>query len=285
MLMQSSIPPSELIINDDGTIYHLGLRPEDIGNTVITVGDPQRVARVSAHLDIVDRIIHRREFVTHVGTLRGNKITIISTGIGTDNIDIVLNELDALVNIDLEQRVEKDEKTSLNIIRIGTSGTIRSDIPLDSVIKSQFAIGLDALGHYYAPIENNQANALSSQIHNLNIEVPFYTAPCSLDLQLDLSVINGITVTAPGFYAPQNRSLRLSPRHSDLLTKLDSITYQNLKVTNLEMETSGIYVLSHLLGHRAVSYSAILANRIDRTFSRTPRETVDRLIQNVLAGI
>jgi len=280
--MHKKIPPSELILNDDGSIYHLGLRPEHIGSTIITVGDPERVERVSRHLDQVDHIIRRREFVTHVGTLRNRTVTIISTGIGTDNIDIVLNELDALVNIDLEQRKVKKKHTALDIIRIGTSGTIRSDVEIDSYIRSRYSIGLDVLGQYYPAIGKADCVLLSQQVAALGLDVPHYIAPSGLTHDLDLPIREGITITAPGFYAPQSRSLRLPLRHADILGNFKEIEFQNIPVTNLEMETAGIYMLSHLLGHRAVSYNAILANRSLGTFSKSPQTTVDRLIKSVM---
>ena len=281
----TTIAPSELILNEDGSIYHLQLLPHQIADTIITVGDPGRVAMVSEHFDKIDFEGQKREFVTHTGWYQDKKICVISTGIGTDNIDIVLNELDALVNIDLDTRKVKPELKSLNIIRVGTSGALQPEIPVDSFVASAFGLGLDNLLHFYQyqcpencrKIQETLAEKLSS----------FYIAPASdyLLKHIGKDLQQGITATCSGFYGPQGRSLRLGLADDKMLEKLRNYRHNKLKITNFEMETSAIYGMAQLLGHQALSINAILANRSKGKFSKTPKKTVEKLIKLVLERI
>jgi len=273
---------SELIINSDGSIYHLNLLPEDIATTIITVGDPERVDQVSKHLDSIELTKQKREFKTVTGRLGAKRITIISTGIGTDNIDIVFNELDALLNIDFQTRMQKEKFVQADFIRIGTSGIVRPDIPVDSLLISKYAIGLDGLlAHYNFDQDQN--------IYSIDeAEFEMYMTSANSELVEKFKgddFIEGITVTAAGFYGPQNRSLRLKPKTEHTFGLLKSFEKDGLSVTNLEMETAGIYGLGYLLGHRCISFNALLANRFLGTFSKQPAETVERLIKKVIDQI
>jgi len=257
---------SELILNPKGSIYHLNLHPEQIAQTIITVGDPERVGEVSKYFDKLTEKVERREFVTHTGELAGKRLSVISTGIGTDNIDIVLNELDALVNIDLQKRTSKKQHTSLNIIRIGTSGSMQKDLDVDEFLFSSHALGLDGLGIFY-DLEN--AEKTSKDLEDAGLKIPAYQAKGSEALikKLAGNYRTGTTVTCAGFYAPQGRALRLKPTFEHIIQQLSKVNLPNLApCTNFEMETAGIYLLSKLLGHQAVSCNAILANRIYNTF-------------------
>ena len=282
---------SELILNADGSIYHLNLLPEDIADTVITVGDPDRVKMVSQHFDHVELKKGKREFITHTGRLNNKRISVISTGIGTDNIDIVLNELDALVNIDLKTRSIKDKKTSLDIVRIGTSGAIQPDIPVDSFILSEYAMGLDSLLHFYDSRHIQHMEIQKAFLENSNwfggLSDP-YVVQCDTPLAdlFNSSMMQlGFTATNVGFYGPQGRSLRLGLRDAELNDKLARFRYGDLRITNLEMETSGIYGLAKLLGHRAVSLNAIVANRVTAEFSNNPNKHIDELVKYTLERI
>lgn len=285
------IPPSELILNEDGSVYHLNLRPEHLAPTVVTVGDPDRVDVIAAYFDTIECTIHKREFKTSTGTYKGKRITVLSTGIGTDNIDIVLNELDALVNINLATRTIKEQLTSLNIIRIGTSGAIQKDIPVDSFLLSKTAVGLDALLHFYnsATIQNRAfSKAFINHMDWSSDKSAPYVVNCDRDLAshfMSDHIIEGCTATNIGFYAPQGRSLRLGTSDDAMNDKLQSFRFRESVITNLEMETSGIYGISKLLGHRAVSLNAILANRALKTFSATPEKTTRLLIEYALERI
>ncbi|MDX1314607.1 MAG: nucleoside phosphorylase, partial [Eudoraea sp.] len=270
------------------SIYHLNLLPEDLATTVIVVGDQNRVSRVSRHFDEIEIQKSRREFITHTGWLKGKRISVVSTGIGTDNIDIVLNELDALVNIDFTTKSIKKNLTQLDIIRIGTSGAVQADIPIDSMVLSDYAIGFDNVLHFY------QSNNLGMQ----DIEQAFidhtgwpsrrsrpYVIPADTDLADSLSspqVLRGFTGTNTGFYGPQGRQLRLALEDPEHNNKLTSFVYNELKITNLEMESSAIYGLAKLLGHRAASMNCILANRVTGEFSQNPAAAVDQLIAYTL---
>lgn len=288
----SIIANSELILNPDGSIYHLNLLPEQIAHTIITVGDPDRVESVSKYFDSVEVRVNKREFVTHTGHLNGKRISVISTGIGTDNIDIVFNELDALVNIDLATRQVKKELTSLDIIRIGTSGCLQEDIPIDSYLISTYGIGLEGLIHYY-DYKNNADETLLQydfmEYSSREIQFPIrpYIAQGNLDLMNNIGskMLRGITVTCSGFYAPQGRSLRCEAAYEDMLGMLANFKHKDLRITNFEMETSGIYGMARLLGHRAVSCNALIANRVRGEFSANPAQTVDNLIKEVLAKL
>lgn len=283
--------PSELILNADGSIYHLNLLPEDIATTIITVGDPNRVSDVSDYFDHIELKKGKREFLAHTGVLNNKRITVISTGIGTDNIDIVLNELDALVNIDFEKRCIKEHKTQLDIVRIGTSGAIQSNIPVDSFLMSEYAIGFDALLHFYESakiLHSSISDAFVAQTNWSNSKSVPYVVKCDDNLAkkiISKHILRGFTATNVGFYGPQNRKLRLETSDTTLHKKLSAFQFKNLKITNLEMETSGIYGLSKLLGHRAVSMNCILANRATGTFSENPEKSVKELIKYTLTQL
>ncbi|WP_299215211.1 nucleoside phosphorylase [uncultured Dokdonia sp.] len=285
------IPASELILNPDGSVYHLHIRPEHVAPTVITVGDPDRVDTVTAYFDTITHTAQRREFKTTTGTYKGKRITVISTGIGTDNIDIVLNELDALVNIDLETRTIKERHTSLDIIRIGTSGSIQEDIPVDAFLLSDMAIGLDALLHFYDSTHIQHPEIQKAFVKHMGWSAQKsepYVVICDRDLAshfLSASVVEGFTATNVGFYGPQGRVLRLQTSDAKMNQKLGEFRFRESKITNLEMETAGIYGLAALLGHRAISLNAILANRVTGQFSAQPHKTIDRLIQYTLDRI
>lgn len=287
------IPDSELIINPDGSVYHLHLKPAHIADDVIVVGDPGRVALVSSFFDSIEFEIANREFVTHTGTYRGKRITVISTGIGTDNLDIVINELDAAVNINLETKEILPEKRSLNIIRIGTSGALHADIPVDSFLLSEKAMGFDGLMHFYkddAHIKEHEiADAFCTHANwNSNLAKP-YVISASKELISKLgkgeSVFTGVTATASGFYAPQGRVLRLTPEMNNFPELLASFSYHNARITNFEMETSALYGLSAALGHHACTLCAIIANRASKTFSSKHDDTVKDLILHVLNNL
>ena len=282
---------SELILNPDGSIYHLNLLPEHVAPIVFTVGDPERVGEVSKHFDKIDIQVQHREFVTHVGTLRGQRVMVVSTGIGTDNIDIVMTELDALVNIDFATRKAKSELTPLSIIRIGTSGSIQSDIDVNTIVVSEMAVGLDNLMHFYdAPQKPNEfdladqlADYLESKSEDLVLMPYVYSADKKLlDLFDNKQFRKGITVTSPGFYAPQGRILRGGGTEPNLVKLLNGFKMKNNSLTNFEMETAGIYGMARLLEHQAVSISVILANRMTGRFSENPQQAVEKMIEKVL---
>ncbi len=283
-----SIKDSELILNPDGSIYHLNLKPEHIADTVIFVGDQDRVEKVTQHFDSIEFTIQKREFKTQTGRYNGKRITVLSTGIGPDNIDIVLNELDALVNIDLETRKPKTETKQLNIIRIGTSGALQPDIPVDSFLISSHALAINDMLHYYQIDDISHPEIEDAFIKHTNWDTN-KARPIIIKNSIDLekhfenkSTTKGITCTAGGFYAPQGRVLRLPLKDAELNSKLDSFNYKTNRITNLEMETSAIYGLSKLLGHHAISLNAIIANRANGTFSKKPKQTVNKLIEYAL---
>ncbi len=283
------ITETELILTRKGRIYHLDLVPEEIPDTIITVGDPGRVKQVSKYFDkVLFKRVHR-EFVSHIGELGSLKLMVISTGIGTDNIDIVLNEIDALVNIDFNTRQIKQEKRSLRIIRIGTSGTIRSDIEIDSLLISKYAIGLDALMGYYQKNIKTIPRLIIDQINNSEYKLPenayWGRADKSLlELFSSPSFRQGITITCPGFYGPQGRSLRM-PSTNFEVPVFQKVKYEGLKITNLEMETAAIYAMANSLGHKAISLNAILANRMESKFSKNPSFIIEKLIKIALDAL
>lgn len=284
------IAESELILNKDGSVYHLHLLPDDLADTIITVGDPDRVARVSRYFDTIELKKSKREFVTHTGTINGKRITVMSSGISTDNIDIVLNELDALVNIDLKTRLPKTQLRKLNIIRIGTSGAIQADIPVDSLLVSKAAFGLDTLMHYYkrdiTKTEQQLLNTLRQTLPKDGGFVPYIaSADTELLTKLGHDTLQGITFTAPGFYAPQGREIRAHAAHRGFMNALQQFDLNGQRITNLEMETAGIYGLSSVLGHRAISFNVILANRSTQTFSKQPEKIADNYIRRLLDRI
>lgn len=282
------IEPSELIVNADGSIYHLNLRPDQLAPTVIVVGDQNRVAEISRHFDRIDHTVSNREFVTHTGTYRGKSISALSTGIGTDNIDIVLNELDALVNIDLGTRTIKQEKKSLRIVRLGTSGSLQEHIPVDSAVVSHYAIGFDGVLPFYktaySPDELDLVKAFSQHTGwpaDLNPPYAVKADTALFDL-LKKDSYTGITATANGFYGPQGRILRLQPLKAELNSLYNTFDWQGLKLTNYEMETSALYGLSGLLGHQACTVCAIIANRYRKEYSKNYHQTIDLLIGRLL---
>lgn len=278
------IAETELILNADKSIYHLNLKPGDLSTTIITVGDPQRVKEVSKYFDAIELTKKRREFVTHTGTVSGKRISVCSTGMGTDNIDIFLNEVDALFNIDFETRTLKKELTKLDIVRIGTSGAMQEDIVLDSFIATEYAIGFDTLMQFYQIDELELNGALKKHLTKNEIGLPFYACEGAATLMNKFSDFcsKGITITNPGFYGPQSRVLRLQLRHPQLMKTLTNFSWKNRKITNLEMETAGIYSLAKLMGHNAISLNAMIANRATKQFSKKPAETVDKLIKTTL---
>lgn len=286
-----AIAESELILNDDGSIYHLNLKPEHIASTIITVGDPDRVSKVTQYFDNIEYTTRKREFHTQTGTYKGKKITVISTGIGTDNIDIVFNELDALVNIDLKTKKIKDKHISLNFIRIGTSGAVQPEIPIDSFIVSEIAIGFDSLLHFYDSKDIQFPQISEPLMEHLNWSkdkstpyVVSFDKKLGRHMQSD-KTIKGFTITNVGFYGPQGRVLRLETSDVLLNQKIASFSYADKKITNLEMETAGIYGMSKLLGHRAVSMNAVLANRATGNFSKDSEKTINNLIKYTLDKI
>ncbi len=286
-----SLEPSELILNADRSVYHLNLRPGDIAETIILVGDPERVPQVSRHFDSIEFTGSKREFTTHTGTLGKQRLSVVSTGIGTDNIDIVLNELDAIFNIDFETRRPKDATTRLRLVRIGTSGAIQEDIPVDSFVISQYAIGFDGLLHYYESEHLQRADIqyrfLEAIQWSVMKAVPYVVAPDPglTDRLGTREVFRGMTATNPGFYAPQGRRLRLPIQQPDWLSRMMEFRFDNLRITNMEMETAGILGLAGLMGHQAASLSAILANRANGEFSKDPSHTIDRLITHTLENL
>lgn len=283
------INESELILNADGSIYHLNLLPEDLASTVITVGDPDRVAKVSKHFDRIELKKGKREFITHTGYLGNKRLTVISTGIGTDNIDIVLNELDALTNIDFGNRTVKSTLSSLDIVRIGTSGAVQQDVEMGTILASAYGIGLDALMNYYQGSYDGEEQALQVELAEyfsaLNLKPYVAKAGASLLDRIAFDLPKGVTLTAPGFYAPQGRTVRSTNTIPNFIDLIKSFQYKDQRFTNLEMETAGIYALANMFGHQALSINAILASRVDGRFSSASEEVVDKAIQLVLERI
>ena len=282
------IKQSELILNSDGSVYHLNLKPEHISDTILFVGDQDRVEKITKHFENIEFSIQKREFKTQTGTYKGKRITVLSTGIGTGNIDIVLNELDALVNIDLEKRTLKEHPKSLKIIRIGTSGSLQPDIPVDTFVISTHALDLNGMLHFYkidgitnplleeAFIKHTQWSSNKAKpivINNSNELEKLFESK---------QTFKGMTATKGGFYGPQGRVLRLAIEDPYLNNKMDSFNYNGIRISNLEMETSAIYGLSKLLGHQALSLNAIIANRTNGTFSKNPDMVVEKLIKYTL---
>ena len=282
------IAESELIINPDGSIYHLHLKPHEISDIIITVGDPDRVEAVSRHFDSIQHKVHHREFYTHTGVLNNKRLTVISTGIGTDNIDIVMNELDALANIDFETRTVKDDLTSLQIIRMGTSGAVSEQVPMDSIVISEIAIGMDGLMNFYE-FENSiqetiYLEAFINHIRPYFKEIKPYIASADPSLleRFEKKYAKGTTVTASGFYGPQGRTLRAKNEFKNFATVINQFRHTHFRISNLEMETAGIYAFGKLLGHQCLSINAILADRVHQTFSADPQKIIDTMIQESL---
>lgn len=281
------IAESEMIINDRGAIYHLDVRPEELADNIITVGDPDRVEKISRYFDKVEVKRQHREFVTHTGTIGNKRITVLSTGIGPDNIDIVMNEVDALVNIDFETRTINSELKQLNIIRIGTSGSLQADIPIDSFVASTHGLGLDNLMNFYNSEENDeekeliQAFVTQTQLHT---QFSPYITGASMNLLKHFTegYHQGITVTCPGFYGPQGRVLRLSITDPHLINRLTDFNYGAHRISNFEMETSAIYGLGKVLGHHCLGLNAIIANRVNKDFSKDANALIEKLIKKSL---
>lgn len=283
------ISETDLVLNPDGSVYHLNLLPKHISDTVIAVGDPSRVYTVSQHFDEVEFEMNKREFITRVGKYKGKRITVISTGIGTDNVEIFFSELDALVNVDLKTREPKSRRKKLKVIRIGTSGALQEDVPVGSHLVSDYAVGLDNLMNFYDLPMDDFETGLAHDIQK-KTGLPFmpYVVQGSETLREQIGgsdMIKGNTVTCPGFYAPQGRVLRIPIRYPNLLEDLNYYNKGNFWLTNFEMETSAYYAFGRLLGHEVLSANAIIANRIKTKFSKDPQKIVDGLIKKVLDRI
>lgn len=284
----SRIAESELIINDRGAVYHLDLRPDELGDTVVTVGDPDRVAEVSKYFDRVEVKRQHREFISHTGYVGRKRITVLSSGIGPDNIDIVLNELDALVNIDFASREIKKELKALNIVRLGTSGSLQADIPVDSFVASTHGLGVDNLLNFYRMEQNDEEQQLlhsfitHTQIHSQTGHPYISSCSASLIKHFVADFHQGITVTCPGFYGPQGRVLRLGIRNPNLINRLTDFRFGPHRISNFEMETSAIYGLGKLLGHHCLALNAIVANRVKQEFSKDGKAAVENLIKKFI---
>lgn len=284
----SRIAESELIINSRGAVYHLDLRPEELAGTVVTVGDPDRVKEVSKYFDSIEVKRQHREFISHTGLIGKKRITVLSSGIGPDNIDIVLNELDALVNIDFETREIRKQLKSINIIRLGTSGSLQENIPVDSLVASTHGLGLDNLLNFYRMEQNDEEKQLlhsfvtHTQIHG-PIGQPYINSGApSLLKNFVHGFHHGITVTCPGFYGPQGRILRLGIRNPQLIDRLTDFQFGQHRITNFEMETSAIYGLGKLLGHHCLAVNAIVANRVRKEFSKDGQAAVENMIKKFI---
>ncbi|MBW6490461.1 MAG: nucleoside phosphorylase [Lentimicrobium sp.] len=282
------IAESELVLNQDGSVYHLKLYPDEIAHDIIVVGDPGRVDAISMHFDRIEVQRQNREIRTHTGYIGHKRITVLSTGMGTDNIDIVLNELDALVNIDLKERRIKTSHSALNIIRLGTSGALQADVPVDSTVISTHGLGLDGMLYYYralkAVYDQEMTEAFISQSGwDTTFPRPYAVAASGKLFSLfSKDYLHGITATAPGFYGPQGRILRLEPTHPDLNQLLTDFRFEGKRIVNFEMETSALYGLGRLLGHNTLTICAIIANRVTKTYSKNSQATVKKLIASVL---
>ncbi len=289
--MKTKIGESELILNSDGSIFHLHLKPENISDTIILVGDPGRVKTVSDFFDKIEFEVSNREFVTVTGIYKNKRISVLSTGIGTDNIDIVINELDALANIDLEKRTAKEEHKTLNFIRIGTSGALQANLEIDKPVITQTSIGFDGLLNFYA--DRNKVSDLEIEKSfvkymdwNIQLSAPYFVDSSEELLnKIGFDMVKGITISAPGFYGPQGRVLRLPIADGKINDKITAFEYEGRKITNYEMESSAIHGLSKLLGHNGITVCNIIANRIRKQYSKDYKPGVEKLIQTVLDRI
>ena len=285
------IAESELILNLDGSIYHLKLKPENIADDIIVVGDPGRVPVISAYFDKIEFKQSNREIVTHTGYIGKKRLTVMSTGMGTDNLDIVINELDAVVNIDLANRTPKKEHKALNIIRLGTSGAMQEDIPVGSYVMSSHGIGLDGMMWYYAAgkeaIDADLTEAFLNQTNWPNDLPKAYIVAGSESLfeKMGKGYLKGMTATAPGFFGPQGRVLRLNLAYSDLNDRISNFKYKGYRITNFEMETSALYGLSKALGHNAMTVCAIIANRLRKEYAKDYKPSVTALIEDLLGKL
>ena len=283
------IAETELILTPENKIYHLNLSKDEIANDIILVGDPDRVSVISNKFESIEHKIQNREFVTHTGILNGKRISVIATGIGPDNIDIVVNELDALVNIDFKNRTINKKKKTLNLIRLGTSGALQKDIEVDSFLVSSFGLGLDNIAHFYESEEIIEQKMSSKYKQHANwpenLSNPYIVKASDNLLSLFPDVKKGITATAPGFYGPQGRTLRLNPYITNLHEKMESFNYKENRITNFEMETSALYYLGKSLGHNTLTICAIIANRLTKEYSKDYKKTVEKMIDLVLKRI
>ena len=282
------IPDSELILNEDGSVYHLNLLPSDLAEIVINVGDPDRVPMVSRFFQSIEIRKQKREFVTHTGTYKGKRMTVLSTGIGTDNIDIVYNELDALVNIDLKKKIVREKPLSLTLVRIGTSGSLQDDIPVDAAVCSEFGLGLDGLLHFYKHVHTPEEHILVDDFrkhfpsNGIFPDAYICRSPGDINKFLGGDMIQGITASCSGFYAPQGRQLRFELARPDFIERLHSFHSGTYRITNFEMETSAMYGLARVLGHRCCSVNAIVANRITNEHTHRGEAVMLELIERVL---
>jgi uridine phosphorylase len=285
------IAESELILNPDGSVYHLHIKPENLADTIIVVGDPGRVPEISKHFDAIDFSVQNRELFTHTGRIGNKRLTVLSTGMGTDNLDIVINELDAAVNIDLVTREPKKEHTKLNIIRLGTAGALQADIQPGNFVASTFGMGMDGLLYFYdkgkSVMNPDLAEAFVSHV-SWDANLPgIYAVPCSEKLmeKLGKNLVHGITLTAPGFYGPQGRELRLKLAFPELNHLIESFEYQGNRIANFEMETSALYGLGKMLGHDTLTICTIVANRVSHTYAKDYHSDVERLVKLVLTRL
>ena len=285
----NKLKDSELILTSSGRIYHLNLKEEEVSDNIILVGDPERVKQISQKFDSIEFTIQHREFITHTGTFNKKKITVISTGIGADNIDIVINELDAVKNIDFNRRKIKENRKKLNIIRLGTSGSLSKSISVDDFVVSSYALGFDGLPYFYKDNSRLIKEAAQEFIQHTNWDVKHampYVIKASNSLFKNFSDFkHGITATATGFYGPQSREIFLESSIKDFQKKIENYKYENEIITNFEMETSALYFLGQTLGHNTLTVCAILGNRINQSYSKTPMKTINKLIDKVLERI
>lgn len=285
------IAESELILNSRGAIYHLDVRPEELAETIIIVGDPERVKKVSKHFDSIEHQLQHREFITHTGYIGNKRLSVLSTGIGPDNIDIALNELDALANIDFNTRLTKPALKKLSIIRFGTSGALQADIPVDSIVASTHGLGFDNLMNYYEYEKSNEENELIASFlqqtqMDINITMPYVFRGSEILLnKFGEDVYKGITVTAPGFYGPQGRELRLKSKSRKLIDKLSDFSFNKYRITNFEMESSAIFGLGKLLGHECLSVNVVVANRVTQQYSKDGNAAVEKMIEIAIEKI
>jgi uridine phosphorylase len=283
----ATIKKTDLILQN-GNVYHLGISPDQLADKIITVGDPDRVAKVSQFFDSIELKVNKREFITHTGTYKGKRISVVSTGMGTDNIEILMTELDALVNVDLNNMEVKPQTKSLEIVRIGTSGSLRANIPVDTILVSAMAIGIDTLMSFY-PFNPTKTDLLLAEAFQDHISLPFLPyityADNGLMNRIGEDMIKGITLTCPGFYAPQGRQVRIRPRQGDLINQYMSFSHGQIGLTNFEMETAGYYSMGSLLGHKMLSVNVIVANRATDVFSDSAEESMEKAIHLVLDRI
>jgi uridine phosphorylase len=284
----SKISETDLILNSDGSVYHLNLLPKHISETIITVGDPSRVYKVSQYFDEVEFEMNKREFITHVGRFNGKRITVISTGIGTDNIEIFFTEIDALVNVDLKTREPKPRRKKLKIIRIGTSGALQEDVAIGTHLATDYAVGFDNLMNFYdLPMDDFETGVAHDLQKKAGLPFMPYVVKGSdaLRKKIGFDMVSGNTVTCPGFYAPQGREVRIPIRFPRLMEELNYYHKGDFWLTNFEMETAGYYALARLLGHEALSVNAIIANRVKNKFSKDPNKIIESLIEKVLERV